>query len=160
MSDLKNNLDCQFFQFSNDTLIIKPVKTVVDIDSVQRDLISFERYCDSKDLKLNESKTKHLKISLKRHRNDLFETTYQLKGFNIEQVDCHKHLGVYYDRKMSFNTHTSEIIKSSFKTFNFFEFYAKKLVEKFFSNYTKLLFCPKLSTQTDVGSHLRVNQIL
>ena len=38
---------------------------------------------------------------------------------DIETVDLHKHLGVIYDTKMSFNIHCNDIFKKAYRKFCF-----------------------------------------
>ena len=88
------------FQWADDTLIIKPVQCYQDFLESQEDLNSFETYCSQKCLKLNENKTKHLRVSLKKLKQNILTENYIIKGQNIEKVKSHKHLGLTYDIKM------------------------------------------------------------
>lgn len=120
ISDLPNILNCNNFEWADDTVILSVIKTQNDSIKLQNDLISFENYCTQKGLNINEMKTKHLRIGLKN-----YEFCYKLKNKAIEKVDSHKHLGVIYDSKLRFNLHCSEIYRKCFSKYNFLRYTSK-----------------------------------
>ena len=67
-----------------------------------------------------------------------------MKNQTIESVECHKHLGVYYDRKMTFNRHSSEIIQNSYKKYNFLKNICKTINGKVFLKLYKTYVLPKI----------------
>ena len=114
VSDIPEILKCNNFEFADDLVIISIVKNTNDIDILQSDLLNLENYCNEKELKLNAQKTKHLRIGLK----DCNLSGYVLQNEIIETVNSHKHLGVTYDNKMSFNFHCNDIINKAYSKYN------------------------------------------
>ena len=101
VSDLPSVLKCNNFEFADDTLLIKIIRNISDINSLQNDINNVEQYCEANELMLNVQKTKHLRVGLK----DCNFPNYKIFNESIETVNSHKHLGVTYDAKMSFNNH-------------------------------------------------------
>ena len=124
VSDLPKIIKSYNFQWADDTVLISVIKSINDYNVLQNDIKNFEEYCLEKELKLNECKTRHLRITL---RKNCDFPKYLLKNKSIEKTDSHKHLGVTYDSKMSFNGHTSDIIKKSFSKFNFLKQVCKRV---------------------------------
>ena len=137
VSDLPNYLKCSNFQWADDTVILSVIKSTDDSVKLQNDLNSFEKYCNEKNLIINETKTKHLRICLKK-----YDFCYKLKNKVIETIDSHKHLGVIYDSKMKFNLHCNEIYQKCFSKFNFLKFVAKKVDGKTFLKLYKTYILP------------------
>ena len=81
-------------------------------------------YCSEKELTLNETKCKHLRISL---RKTLNIPGYKIKDVSIESVTSHKHLGVIYDNQMFFNDHYFETINKAIHKFNYLKILCKKV---------------------------------
>jgi hypothetical protein len=98
-------------QFADDSSILKVIYNEKDVDKLQSDLNRVKNCCDENKLKLNVSKTKHLRISLKK----VNLPKYKIDNSDIEEVDEIKYLGVILDHKMSFNLHISSVISKSYK---------------------------------------------
>ena len=109
VSDIPEILKCNNFEFADDLVILSIVKNTKDSD-----LLNLENYCNEKELKLNAQKTKHLRIGLK----NCNLSGYVLQNEIIETVNSHKHLGVTYDNKMSFNFHCNDIINKAYSKYN------------------------------------------
>jgi hypothetical protein len=67
---------------------------------------------------LNPNKCDLMRISLK-NINAL--TYYYLNNDKIAKVSSHKHLGVIYDDKLSFNKHCDSIVSKAIQKFGFLE---------------------------------------
>ena len=123
VSDAPAHIVSPHFMFADDTLFVKAIKTEPDISILQKDIENFEIYCTEKELILNENKCKHLKVSLK----GSIDHKYVIKQKTIERVKTHKHLGITYDQKMSFNTHCEEVVSKALHKFNYLKIICKRL---------------------------------
>ena len=77
------------------------------------DINSVYKWFGKKGLKINENKTKHLRIAFK--KVDL--NNYTINKTEIETVENHKHLGVILDNKLNFNKHIDYIVIKAYKKF-------------------------------------------
>ena len=137
VSDINKYLNCIFFQWADDSVLLSVIKSPKDSVELQNNIKMFEKFCLEKYLKLNETKTKHLRIGFKK-----YDFKYVLKNKIIETIASHKHLGVFYDSKMQFNYHCSEIIRKSFSKFNFLKFVCRKSDGKTFLSLYKAYILP------------------
>ena len=94
--------------------MLRAIKNDNDISLLQNDIVSLTKFCKLNMLKLNKQKCKHLRFCLKRDVNLI---TYSIDDFSIEQIDFHKHLGIIYDKKLTFNMHVDQIITKAFNKF-------------------------------------------
>lgn len=81
---------------------------------LQSDLLSFNEYCIKNELKLNADKTEHLRIESR--KSNLIG--YSLNNTVLKCVESHKHLGITYDKKMTFYCHTNDMVMKAFSKFN------------------------------------------
>ena len=123
VSDAPAHIVSPNFMFADDTLFVKAIKTEQDISILQKDIENFENYCTEKELILNESKCKHLRVSLKRY----VDHKYVIKQKLMERVETHKHLGITYDQKMSFNSHCEEVVSKALHKFNYLKIICKRV---------------------------------
>ena len=138
ISDLPNYIKSPNFGWADDEVIVRSIRDISDINILQNDLNSYEKFCDNRELILNENKTKHLRITF---RNKILPN-YTLKGKSIEIVSSHKHLGLTYESKMSFNIHCSEIISKSLSKFNLLKNICKSVDGKTFLKLYKTYILP------------------
>ena len=73
---------------------------------------------------LNETKSKHLRISLRKNLN---LPCYRIRDNSIETLTSHKHLGVIYDNQMIFNDHCFESVNKAIQKFNYLKILCKKV---------------------------------
>ncbi len=73
------------------------------------DLNEILNWFTKKGIKLNVSKTKHLRITFK----NVNLKKYTINNVEIETVDRHKHLGVIIDNKLSFNEHIESLVNKA-----------------------------------------------
>ena len=114
VANLPNIVKCDIFMFADDIVIVNGIENIDDINVLQNDLKNIELFCKQNELLLNEQKTEHLRIELK--KSDFYN--YKLNNCYISSVEYHKHLGVSYDKRMIFNIHCSDIITKSYSKFN------------------------------------------
>ena len=138
VSDLPQILNCKNFEWADDTVLCSQIKDINDIHKLQTDLNNVDNYCLNKELTLNENKSKHLRITF-RHK-DL--PLYTLKNKSIENTSIHKHLGVTYDMKMTFNDHCSDIITKSMRKYNILKNICKSVNGITFLNLYKTYVLP------------------
>ena len=72
---------------------------------------------------LNDNKSKHMRFT---NRKVSLNFIYNINGKTIETVTKHKHLGILYDNKLSFNDHCNDILHKSFSKFKFLKFICRK----------------------------------
>jgi hypothetical protein len=113
VADLPNYLNSFVYQFADDVVLLMPIKSNDDVLEMQNDLDDFYNYCNENSLKLNSTKTKHLRISFKKHHLN----NYLIDTVDVESVKQHKHLGLIFDDKLLFNAHTDYLITKAYKKF-------------------------------------------
>ena len=99
------------YQFADDSVIVKVIKNESDQLLLQSDLNNIFNWCKSNNLKINPSKSVHMRFSLIKTN----KTEYEINGVPIETKDHHKHLGVIIDNKMTFNLNTESIVNKALK---------------------------------------------
>ena len=97
-------------------LLLKIVYDTADCITLQNDLNQILKYTKENDITLNPLKSQHMRISLK---HTPIEHSYYLNETRIETVSQHKHLGVIYDNKLTFNKHCDSIIAKALKNLDF-----------------------------------------
>jgi hypothetical protein len=80
---------------------------------LQNNLTKVYQFCCDNSLKLNPSKCEVLRITFKNINN----FNYKVNDILLNNVITHKHVGVIYDCKMTFNAHFDCIIENSLKKF-------------------------------------------
>ena len=139
VSDMPKFVKTNLFQFADDSLVLNSIRTPTDIECLQTDLDIYN-YCKHNDLILNTEKSVHLRISLKKSE----QIQYNIDHKNIESVECHKHLGVIYDSKMSFNKHY--IVINCLKKFAFLKKFCNKANGQTFVKLYKTYIQPLIET--------------
>jgi site-specific recombinase XerD len=75
------------FQFADDTAIIKGIFSENDLNNFQIDINEISKWFESKGLKINASKTKHLRISFR----NIQLKNYTINNSEVEVVQSHRH---------------------------------------------------------------------
>jgi hypothetical protein len=75
----------------------------------QTDLDAVQKWSDEKRLKLNASKSVHMRFSLKKL---VVFSLYQINGQSIPLRQNYKHLGVFIDNMLTFNDHVEYVYSS------------------------------------------------
>ena len=111
------------FEFSDDALLIKVIKSNNDRLELHMDLDNIQNWFKKNCLILNPSKTELLYIqAIKDHMTSL----YGINKTVIKSVDIHKHLGVNFDQKLNFKLHIKITISKSLKRWGMSKFLCKK----------------------------------
>ena len=79
----------KLYQYADDSCILKPIFDEKDIQNFQTDLISINKYFLGKNLKINSSKSVHLRISFRNCDNI---QKYKINEIEIPLKTNHKHL--------------------------------------------------------------------
>ena len=100
--------DCSIIIYADDIVIYKSSKDLNSIkSSIESDLSNLHQYFTVNNQYINLSKTKGMIFS--RHRN--IDLDIMLNNTEIEFVNEFKYLGLTIDRKLTFKTHISNIVK-------------------------------------------------
>ena len=100
------------FQFADDLLLLKVVSSVNDLIDLQNDLNKLSNYCAENNLLLSPAKSEHLRLTLKKSHK---LSNYIINGTKVSEIKCHKHIGVWYDAKLTFNNHCDFIISKALR---------------------------------------------
>ena len=88
--------------------MVRAIRSVEDEEAIQRDLELFSNTIKSLNLKLSPPKTKYIVFGL--HPNPpKLSNPLSLDGLEIDQVECHRYLGVLVDRRLSFVQQTEKV---------------------------------------------------
>lgn len=101
---------CKFYQFADDSLLLKYIYNENDVNLMQTELNHVFNWSLKNNLILNPNKSIHLRFYSKKivNLND-----YKLNNITIETKLNHKHLGLIIDNKLFFNDHTESIVNKS-----------------------------------------------
>jgi len=97
------------FKYADDTVLLKLIYDKSDNVLLQTDLDAVQKWSDKKCLKLNASKSVHMRFSLK---NSVEFPLYQINRQSIPLQQNHKHLGVFIDNMLTFNDHVEQVYTS------------------------------------------------
>ena len=126
IAEIHEIIDSELFQFADDMLVLRAIKSVEDCEILQNDLHSITNFCLSNSLRINASKCSQMRITLK--NNELFN--YIINDNMIQKVQKQKYVGIIYDEKLSFNDHNDSIINKALKKFSFIKYMSKRLNPK------------------------------
>ena len=129
------------FQFADDLLLLKVVSSVNDLTDLQNDLNKLSNYCAENNLLLNPAKSEHLRLTLKKSHK---LSNYIINGTKVSLIICHKHIGVWYDEKLTFNNHCDFIISKALKKFHLLRVICKNVNGNTFLNLYKTYILPIL----------------
>ena len=102
--------------YADDIRIYKNVNSPFDQFKINYDLTLVHEWLTMNGLIMNIDKTDYIKFKL----GSLgFNYEYNINGLSIRKVTVVKHLGVYYDSKLTFGDHIRIILKKAFKTLGF-----------------------------------------
>jgi len=103
-------INSNLYQFADDSVIVKNVYNENDKLLLQSDLNNVSEWCNCNSLKLNASKSVHMRVTLKAI-NELNQYTINNEIINTESI--HKHLGIIIDNKLTFNSHVNYLCNKS-----------------------------------------------
>lgn len=106
----------KIYLFADDLKAIKSIHNLSDSILFQNDLSRLTDWCTRNKMALNIKKCNHVKFT----RNiNIIPTKYYLMGESIEEVDGIRDLGVFFDKKLSFNKHIDNIIAKASRMLGF-----------------------------------------
>ena len=151
VKSVKNNIFC----YADDICLVSPIYESNDCVQLQNDINNLVKYFNNSNLIINQTKCKVLRITNKR----ITHFDYYLNESLIEQVSEAKHIGVIYDRKMTFNSHIEHIFGKALRKFFMIRFLSKNIdgitIVKLFKTYVLptieylRLCCYLTKTQSD-----------
>lgn len=105
--------------FADDLKIFRTVRSTDDVNLLQSDLNSLSKWCDQNNLALNAKKCKVM--SFNRSHSKIL-STYCIYNEPLEKVSNFKDLGVFFDTKLTFDTHINFVKNKSLKQLGFIKF--------------------------------------
>ena len=147
INDIENNIDSSIRLFADDSAIYRPINSIEDSITLQRDLFKLQEWADKWQMSFNVKKCKTLRIT-KRTKNRI-NHTYVMSTPNssltgkivttevhnaakeflhtnppngkfspLEEIESDRYLGVMLDNKLSFNSHVDTITKKATNLLN------------------------------------------
>ena len=110
VNDLPHVISTNCLMFCDDVKIFHKIVTPKDVITLQKDLDAVARWAADWRLKLNASKCKSFKITLKRKPID---SSYSINGTTLENVTSVRDLGVTLDQKLTFEEHVNATISKA-----------------------------------------------
>lgn len=116
INDIVTQLKSCSLLFADDLKIFSVVRCKDDCIRLQADLDVISNWCVENRLALNTSKCKKMSYSLKRIELD---HPYTINSAILENCEHVKDLGVYLDKKLTFNIHIDEVSRGALKSLGF-----------------------------------------
>ena len=110
VNDLPSVVKTRCLMFADDVKIFQKVKGPNDVKMLQDDIDAVTRWAADWRLKLNPSKCKTFKITLKRN---FFPSVYRINGNALEDMSSIRDLGVVLDRKLTFSDQINVIVSKA-----------------------------------------------
>ena len=110
INDLPSLVNSQIRLFADDALIYRKINSINDINQLQYDLEKLLEWEFHWSMEFNPDKCKVLRITNKRK---IITNNYIMHGQILELVDSAKYLGVFFHKKISWNTHINYTAKKS-----------------------------------------------
>ena len=107
VNDLPTVISTNCLLFADDLKVFHEVRRDEDVLALQRDLNTVARWAADWKLKLNASKCKSFKITLKRK---IIDSSYSINGTTLESVTTIRDLGVILDQKLDFADHVASTV--------------------------------------------------
>ena len=110
VNDLPSVVKTDCLLFADDVKIFQKVRGWNDVKRLQDDINAVTRWAADWRLKLNPSKCRTFKITLKR---DVVPSAYQINGSTLEEVSSIRDLGVILDRKLTFSDQINVMVSKA-----------------------------------------------
>lgn len=118
INDLPPLLKCDSLLFADDLKLFQKIVTVQDCIKLQNDINTLSQWCLTNGLQLNVSKCAAISFSFRTDK--CFQLyNYNVRGTPLSRVSLVKDLGVFFDKKLSFNSHIESIITRANKMLGF-----------------------------------------
>lgn len=116
INDITNLLHSDYLLFADDMKLFRIIQNNNDCLLLQQDIITISDWCNKNNLPLNVSKCKKMTIS---NISNEINYNYLLNGLLLPNCDSVKDLGIVIDKKLTFNEHIDQTIKSTLRTLGF-----------------------------------------
>ena len=156
INDLPDVVDSTVYLFADDTKIFNLIKSKEDKLTLQKDLDKLSQWTNKWLLKLHPEKCKCMNIG---RINPDPEFKYTLCGKELQAVDEEKDIGVYIDRKLSFDHHISEKVKKANSMFAVLRRSFNHLDENIFAPLYKSLVRTHLEYASSVWAPFKMKHI-
>lgn len=94
--------------YADDIKLFRPVRGTNDIEALQRDLDKMALWSNNNRLPFNVEKCE--KITFTRKMKNELHTSYKINQTTLKNTELIKNLGVFIDRKMTFDPHINQLI--------------------------------------------------
>ncbi len=88
------------YKYADDIVLLKMIYDLSDTVLIQTDLDAVQKWSEDKGLKLNASKSVHMRFTL---RKSVELPLYKINAQSILLQENHKHLGIFIDNNLTFN---------------------------------------------------------
>ena len=106
VNDLTTVIKTNCLMYADDLKVFSVIKSQDDVLKLQEDINAVTLWAANWKLKLNASKCKSFKITLKKN---IIQSEYKINGTLLENVSKMRDLGVVLDRKLTFSDHIDHI---------------------------------------------------
>ena len=136
--------------FADDAALNTSNRTLANIENnLQDSIISADKWCQNNSMVLHPGKTKCMLITTRqKYQLSRPKLALKLNDINIEQVKCHKMLGLTIDSELNWNIHVNNLIKRISKN----TFLLKKLRKFTTSDNLKLYFYAHVMSHINYAS--------
>ncbi len=141
-ADMGYLIKSSLFEFADDSVLINIIYSEDDCLILQNDLNTVNDWCVSNGLELNVMKSKLLRVSLRKNKNINF--SYTINDISIEQVNSHKHLGVFFDENLDFNLQCDKTVSKALQKWGLLKYMCKKASGDIFLRLYKTYILPIL----------------
>ena len=102
------------YLFADDSKVFKSIFTTNDCSQLQTDLTSLEAWCNTWKLRLNQSKSTHLRLSLSNRTNSPHNCHYNIAGAQLQSVRSQRDLGVVISDTLSWQQHYTKLCQKAY----------------------------------------------
>lgn len=110
INDLPAGVSSGILLFADDAKLYRKISSVSDVQILQNDLDKVYQWSRTWNLKLNSSKCKSFRMTL---RTRPIHATYQIDGTELEHLEQIRDLGVILDTKLTFGPHVDSTVKKA-----------------------------------------------
>ena len=110
INDLSDGMSSRVLMFADDAKLFRKIACQSDAEVLQKDLNQLCKWSKTWMLKLNPSKCKSFRMTLK---TKPLVTTYFIGNTTLEEVEHIRDLGVILDSKLTFSSHIENTVKKS-----------------------------------------------
>ena len=102
------------YLFADDSKVFKSIFTTNDCSQLQTHLTSLEAWCNTWKLRLNQSKSTHLRLSLSNRTNSPHNCHYNIAGAQLQSVRSQRDLGVVISDTLSWQQHYTKLCQKAY----------------------------------------------